>query len=703
MKTHTKTQLARWSFLALVAAAVSFPSASAQDSYWDGSSGDFTNQTKWNAGVPFAPMNAWFTNGAASHTVSWSTNATTANAYVATKGTAVLSEQMSSSIWWITNQYVIGSGGLTGKVTHGSGALVVTNAAGAALFIVGDTGSQGTLTLTGGLIVADRLLAASNVTSTLTLNGGELVTRGGGSLVNVGSGNRFMVGNTSGQTFTWRMEGGGTNLLLGGSTYLLQLGQNAGAYARLIVSGAGTVFTNVGNTAVGYGGRGFLMISNGAQAFAGGALRLAGNGASSTNNEVIVTGANSKWIGGVLTLGMTAGSSNVVSVLDGGEIQSSSGAVGAHSGSTNNTMIVSGANSAWTISGDLSLGGNQDSASDGGVNSLLLIANGGQVTVGTKTKIGNWRGSSNSVLRVTGADSLFRAGASPLSVGSNANASGSGALVLVDDGGTLEANNMVSGWLGTGVISNTGGVYQFSSGTPSITTNTPGSVILSGGTVSFKGVGNAALGGDLTKILYLGQNTLRLDGATNTSISTYAIGTNAGTPFATLDLAGNGSVFQGIALAVDRGGTLTGSGRIGSVNVTNHGAISPGHSPGALVFASNLTLMDGASLNLELGGTNSSLYDHLQVLGTLTLTGALNVTLINGFTPSNGDRFDLLDWTTLLGSFETVNLPGGYNWDISSLYNDGALLVIPIPEPSLLIALTGGAALLVALRRRPRE
>lgn len=529
MKTHTKTHLARWSFLALVAAAVSFPSASAQNSYWDGSSGDFTNQTKWNAGVPFAPMNAWFTNGAANHTVSWSTNATTANAYVATKGAAVLSEQMGSSTWWITNQYVIGQGVNTGNVFHGSGTLVVTNASGTGLLMLGDAGGKGYLTITNGLVIADRLWASNPPSLSLTLNGGELRTLGGGSVLSVSWGARISIGTTAGRTSTWLMQQGGTNVMLGADTYVLELGKNAGAYARLIVTDPGTVYTNSGNIAVGSAGRGLLVLSNGAVGY-GSALRLGVGGASSTNNEVVITDQNSRWNAGTVAVGYSASGSNTLSVLNGAQLISSEGDVGGALASTNNAVIVSGTNSLWSISGGLWLGGNADTAKDGGLNSLLLVANGGQVTVGTKTKIGNWRGSSNSVLRVTGAGSLFRAGSSPFSVGSNMNASGSGALVLVDDGGTLEANSIVSGWLGTGVISNTGGVYQFSSGNPSITTNTPGSVILSGGTVSFKGVGNAALGGDLTKILYLGQNTLRLDGATNTSISTYAIGTNAGTP-----------------------------------------------------------------------------------------------------------------------------------------------------------------------------
>ncbi|MCC7517567.1 MAG: hypothetical protein IT578_00110 [Verrucomicrobiae bacterium] len=613
-------------------------SAFAQDSYWNGTSGDFANATKWNAGVPNASSNAFFTNSA-TYTVSWTANATSANVYVNTKSaSAVLSEQLDASLWWVTNQYLIGQSGNTGSVTHGSGTLVVTNAAGTGLFVVGDAGSKGTLTLTGGTVIVDKLWATNVSTSTLSLRAGDLVTQSGGSIVNVGS-LRLSLGNVAGQTMTWTMRGGGTNLLLTTPQTLdTQIGNAVGAYGRLIITDPGTIYTNAGSTSVGGGsggaGRGMLVVSNGGRGW-GGNLHV-GNGGASTNNDVIITGPNSRWnASGTLNVGYVGATNNLVQILDGGALVAIANAnVGTLGSGLNNRVIVSG------------------------TNSLLSVAD--------------------------------------LYVGTNPTANAS--LVLVKDAATLAVVTRMTA--GPGIISNLGGVFQFGAGNPIINTNVPGSIVLSNGVVSFKGVSDAVVNGQITKFTFLDRNTLRLDGTTNSAVATYAIGTNAGTTFASLNLTGNNSLFQNTTLTVDEGGVLSGSGKIGSVNATNRGVISPGNSPGTLVFASNLTLLDSSTLNIELGGTNSSLYDRLQVLGSLTLTGSLNVSLINGFVPSGTNEFDVLDWGALVGTFGSVTLPVGYDWDTSNLYTTGTLSLLAIPEPSALAAGVAGLLLLAFLRRR---
>ena len=84
------------------------------------------------------------------------------------------------------------------------------------------------------------------------------------------------------------------------------------------------------------------------------------------------------------------------------------------------------------------------------------------------------------------------------------------------------------------------------------------------------------------------------------------------------------------------------------------------------------------------------------------LDGTLEVDLINGFTPSIGDSFDILNGTTTgtFGSFKLTPLPAGLNWDTSALYSQGVIMVAP--EPSSLALLGAGAIGLIgyALRRR---
>ena len=113
-------------------------------------------------------------------------------------------------------------------------------------------------------------------------------------------------------------------------------------------------------------------------------------------------------------------------------------------------------------------------------------------------------------------------------------------------------------------------------------------------------------------------------------------------------------------------------------NLTNPaGTLAPGLSPGIMTVSGDYTQGAAATLEIELGGTaRGSQYDALDVSGTMTLDGELEVVLIDGFTPSAGDTFNILDWGSLNGAFDIpLNLPALSNldWDTSALYTTGEL------------------------------
>jgi hypothetical protein len=88
--------------------------------------------------------------------------------------------------------------------------------------------------------------------------------------------------------------------------------------------------------------------------------------------------------------------------------------------------------------------------------------------------------------------------------------------------------------------------------------------------------------------------------------------------------------------------------------LVNNGFIAPGSSPGILTINGNLDNL--GIISLELGGTTPGTeYDRLQVSGTLTLGGTLNLSRIGGFVPSLADTFHILSFGDRNGVFSAVS------------------------------------------------
>ena len=80
------------------------------------------------------------------------------------------------------------------------------------------------------------------------------------------------------------------------------------------------------------------------------------------------------------------------------------------------------------------------------------------------------------------------------------------------------------------------------------------------------------------------------------------------------------------------------------------------------------------TIEVDLGGKTSGYYDKFAVSGAFTAAGTLTVRLINGFTPADGDTFDILDFGSVSGAFTATNLPGSpANWNTTALYSTGEI------------------------------
>ncbi len=160
-------------------------------------------------------------------------------------------------------------------------------------------------------------------------------------------------------------------------------------------------------------------------------------------------------------------------------------------------------------------------------------------------------------------------------------------------------------------------------------------------------------------------NSIRLDD-TNTNFgdtmviennATLDVNTNTGwglDPAGVLRFEGEAEMNPSATLS---GQTLSSLGRIEGngileVTVITRGTISPGLSAGILQF--DQLIQGSASVTeVELGGTAAiTEHDQVVVTGGVSLDGALNISLLGGFTPDYFDEFQVITATTRSGEFD---------------------------------------------------
>lgn len=162
------------------------------------------------------------------------------------------------------------------------------------------------------------------------------------------------------------------------------------------------------------------------------------------------------------------------------------------------------------------------------------------------------------------------------------------------------------------------------------------------------------------------------------------------------DVLNNGTIQVSAGSMAVYFGTVTGSGNFpgGGTNFFE-GDLRPGNSPAEVHFGGDLLLGPSSHTLLELAGAQvGSGYDQLDVAGSLSLGGTLEVALLDGFNPGYGESFDLLDFGSLAGRFDAITLPTldrGLAWDTSALYSTGTITAVPEPA-AWLLALVGFTA-----------
>ncbi len=100
---------------------------------------------------------------------------------------------------------------------------------------------------------------------------------------------------------------------------------------------------------------------------------------------------------------------------------------------------------------------------------------------------------------------------------------------------------------------------------------------------------------------------------------------------------------------VSGGGTIPGT-------LISNATVTVGNSPGTLFVVGDYIQTADGVLNVEVGGrTAGTEFDQIQIGGRAQLDGTLNVSYINGFTPTSGDDFKILTYKSASGDFATKN------------------------------------------------
>ncbi len=499
----------------------------------------------------------------------------------------------------------------TGSTTIDGGTLRVTGSIASSVVTV----NGGALSVDGAALF-DTASVILNGTGDLTLTGsetiGSLSSASGTSTVTLGA-NTLTTGDAGDDTFAGIVSGTGGLTKAGAGTLTLS---GANAYTGDTTITAGTLQINTNN-----------RIADGSD--------LVINGGTFDLNNFDETVANLSGTSGNIDSGGTGSTFTVNQTVNGTYAGNFSGATDAFA-SFDDALVKEGA-ATLTLSGTNSQTGNGLIEVNAGILQLQggnavgdnqFFQGAGTVELLSDETIGSTGLSAGGDLLLNANTLTINGHIGPFDSSDNAVISGTG-NIIVNNGNDIQRFKGSNTYTGTTTIN--GGKLTLDNGAAIVDT---GAVIVNGGTLeiataetigSLAGTGGfvkldtGLTVGDATNTTYggvvQGVSSLTKQGAGSinlTGVNTYtgATAINAGTLFV------NGSIANSTT-TVNTGGTLGGTGTVGTVNVAG-GIFAPGNSIGTTNVAGNVDFSGGGVYQVEVDAAGNS--DLINATGTATLT-----------------------------------------------------------------------------------
>jgi fibronectin-binding autotransporter adhesin len=471
---------------------------------------------------------------------------------------------------------------LTGENTYTGGTTIS-----AGTLVIGDGSTSGSIT---GNVVDNATLAFDR--ADIVMFPGTI--SGAGAVQQIGGGTTILTGSN---TYT-----GGTTIADG--TLQLGNGGTSGAIAGNVVDNGTLAIDRSDNVTFGgaISGTGeFTQIG------AGTTVLTANN--TYTGSTIVASGGLTVHgaLSGTTSLSVGDGGSALLTIENGGAISDATGSVGRVP-ATSGTATVTGAGSAWSNSGTLTIG-------DAGTGTLSVD-----------------HGASVSAAEIVIGD----VGSGSLSIANGASVSAP-AIVIADQAGSI----------GTLTIGAPSGETPAASGT------------LDPPTITF-GSGNGTLQFNQTDATYIfdavlvGPGTIVQNGPGTTILTADSSGFTGNTVVADGALEVDGILGgPGSTVTVNAGDTLEGTGTIGgAVSISKGGTLSPGGTAiGTITIGGNLAFAPGSNYRVDL---SPGAADLTRVGGTATPAGAVNVIAAPGSYPASETYTILTAAGGVNGTFDSL-------------------------------------------------